>query len=110
MRDRCTQSQLIDQQTQRSSAPEAIAQALLRNKVHETIPKWENPARPSDQLDPDLLDHKYEDHGTDGDPPAIAAQATAPRPALQHDDQTHAGHRQSLARYLGIESEVPVIK
>jgi hypothetical protein len=99
------------QQTKVHSATKQIAQALLPHKIVETlIPKWEDPGRWSDRLDPHFLDYKYEDHGTDGDPLAIAAEATARSPLFKTTINVTLAVRKALRRYLGIEPAVPVMK
>ena len=94
-------------QTQVSSATEKIAQALLPYKIGEIVPKWEHPAKWSDRLNPDFLDYKYEDHGTDGDPLGIAAEATARSPLFKTTVNVTLAVRKALRRYLGIEPPVP---
>jgi hypothetical protein len=93
------------QQTTVYSATKQITQALLPDKIAETlIPKWEDPDKWSDRLDSHFLDYEYEDHGTDGDPLAIAAEATARSPVFKTTVNVSLVVRKALRRYLGIES------
>ena len=94
-------------QTQVSSATEEIAQRLLPNKIGDFVPKWEDPVRWSDRLDPDFLDYEYEDHDSDGDPLVIAAEATARSPLFKTTVNVTLAIRKTLRRYLGIEPAGP---
>jgi hypothetical protein len=85
-------------QAQVSSASKEIAKSVLPYEIGKTFPKWEE-----DQLNPDFLDYKYEDHGQDGDPLAIAAAATARSPLFKTTVNVTLAIRTALRRYLGIE-------
>ena len=94
-------------QAQVSSATEEIARALLPYKIGDIVPKWEDPSIWSDRLDPDFLDYQYEDHGSDGDPLVIAAEAAARSPLFKTTVNVTLAIRKALRRYLGIEPAVP---
>jgi hypothetical protein len=96
------------QQTKVYSVTKQITQALLPDKIVETlIPKWEDPDRWSDRLDPHFLDYEYEDHGTDRDPLAIAAEATTHSPLFKTTVNVTLAVRTALRRYLGMEPALP---
>jgi hypothetical protein len=97
----------LHRQAQVSSATEEIAQALRPYKIGDIVPKWEEPNTWSDRLDPDFLDYQYEDHGSDGDPLVIAAEATARSPLFKTTVNVTLAVRKALRRYLGIEPAVP---
>jgi hypothetical protein len=88
------------------SATDQIPQALP-HQIVKAIPKWESLAEWSDQLDPNFLDYKYEDHSTDGDPLRLAAEATARSPLFKTTVNVTLAVRIALRRYLGIEPALP---
>jgi hypothetical protein len=94
-------------QPQVSSATEEIARALLPYKIGDIVPKWADPIMWSDRLNPDFLDYQYEDHGSDGDPLVIAAEAAARSPLFKTTVNVTLAIRKALRRYLGIEPAVP---
>jgi hypothetical protein len=72
-------------------------------EIHKVFPKWHDPFRPSDRLDPHFLDYRFEDHGGDDDPLAMAAAAAARSPLFKTSVNITLAVRTALRRYLGIE-------
>jgi hypothetical protein len=89
-------------QAEVSSASKEIARGLQPYEIGETLPKWE-----IDRLNPEFLDYKYEGHGVEGDPLAIAAAATARSPLFKTTINITLAIRKALRRYLGIEPTLP---
>jgi hypothetical protein len=85
------------------SADEESAEKLLPRKIGDFIAKWEHPIWWSEQLDPGFLDYRFEDHGGDGDPLSIVAEATARSPLFKVTINITLAIRKALRRYLGIE-------
>jgi hypothetical protein len=89
-----------------SGATKEIAQAVLPYKIGDLVAKWEYPINWADRLNPDFLDYKYEDHGRDGDPLSVAAEATARNPLFKTTVNVTLAIRKALRRYLDIEPAV----
>jgi hypothetical protein len=76
----------------------------LRKRVVETaVAKWGYRAERANQIDPNFLRYRYEDHRREGDPLRLAALAANQNPLIKTTINISLAIRTALRRYLGID-------